>query len=50
MTRVRNYAGYFTTQSGKKITFAIMINNFSGSPKPVVTDIEELIKNFISNN
>ena len=33
MTRVRSFAGYFTTKSGKKMVFSIIINNFSGPSK-----------------
>jgi D-alanyl-D-alanine carboxypeptidase/D-alanyl-D-alanine-endopeptidase (penicillin-binding protein 4) len=41
MTRVRSYAGYFTTKSGKKMVFSIIINNFSGPSKNIVSEIEE---------
>ena len=30
MTRVRSYAGYFTTLSGRKMVFSILVNDFSG--------------------
>lgn len=50
MTRVRSYAGYFTTKSGKQMVFSIIINNYSGPSKKIVTDIEENIKELISNN
>jgi serine-type D-Ala-D-Ala carboxypeptidase/endopeptidase (penicillin-binding protein 4) len=50
MTRVRSYAGYFTTKSGKQMVFSIIINNYSGPSKKIVTDIEENIRELISNN
>lgn len=31
MTRIRSYAGYVDSQSGKKLAFAIIVNNFDGS-------------------
>jgi serine-type D-Ala-D-Ala carboxypeptidase/endopeptidase (penicillin-binding protein 4) len=50
MTRVRSYAGYFTTKSGKKMVFSIIINNYSGPSKNIVTEIEENIRDLISKN
>ncbi len=50
MTRVRSYAGYFTTKSGKKMVFSIIINNFSGPSKNIVSEIEDNIKDLISKN
>jgi serine-type D-Ala-D-Ala carboxypeptidase/endopeptidase (penicillin-binding protein 4) len=50
MTRVRSYAGYLTTISGKKMVFSIIINNFSGSSKKITSEIEENLKELISNN
>ena len=43
MTRVRSYAGYLTTISGKQLSFAIMLNNFSFSQKEASKKIEELL-------
>ncbi len=43
MTRVRCYAGYLTTLSGKQLSFAIMLNNFSCSQKEATLKIEELL-------
>lgn len=48
MTRVRSYAGYFTTKSGKKMVFSIIINNFSGPSKKIVSEIEDNIRELIS--
>ncbi|MGD0756873.1 MAG: D-alanyl-D-alanine carboxypeptidase/D-alanyl-D-alanine-endopeptidase [Bacteroidales bacterium] len=50
MTRVRSFAGYFTTVSGKEMAFSIIINNYSGSSKKIISEIEENIKELISNN
>jgi D-alanyl-D-alanine carboxypeptidase/D-alanyl-D-alanine-endopeptidase (penicillin-binding protein 4) len=47
MTRVRSYAGYFTTQSGKQMIFSIIVNNYSGPSKKIISYIEEIIKEII---
>jgi D-alanyl-D-alanine carboxypeptidase/D-alanyl-D-alanine-endopeptidase (penicillin-binding protein 4) len=47
MTRVRCYAGYFKTMSGKDISFAIIINNYTGSSKYIISAIEEILKEMI---
>lgn len=49
MTRVRCYAGYFTTVSGHEMIFSILINNFSGPSQNIITHIEEIIKEIILN-
>ncbi len=43
MTRVRCYAGYLTTISGRQLTFTIMLNNFSCSQSEAIKKIEELM-------
>jgi len=43
MTRVRCYAGYLNTISGKELTFTILINNFSCSQPEVLQKIEEVL-------
>ena len=50
MTRVRSFAGYFTTLSGKKMVFSIIINNFSGPSKKIISEIEENLRELISKN
>jgi D-alanyl-D-alanine carboxypeptidase/D-alanyl-D-alanine-endopeptidase (penicillin-binding protein 4) len=50
MTRVRSYAGYFTTLSGKEMVFSIIINNYSGPSDKIISEIEDNIKDLISNN
>jgi serine-type D-Ala-D-Ala carboxypeptidase/endopeptidase (penicillin-binding protein 4) len=47
MVRVKSFAGYFTTLSGKEMIFCIIVNNFSGTSSGIVTHIEEIIKEFI---
>ena len=47
LTRVRSYAGYLTTASGKDLAFCIIINNFSGPPQRIVKGIEEILKEVI---
>jgi D-alanyl-D-alanine carboxypeptidase/D-alanyl-D-alanine-endopeptidase (penicillin-binding protein 4) len=46
MTRVRCYAGYLTTLSGRQLSFAIMLNNFSCSQTEAVQKIEEMLTGF----
>lgn len=47
MTRVRSYAGYFTTRSGKEMVFAFIANDFSGPPANIVRHYEEILKETI---
>lgn len=47
MARVRSYAGYFTTQSGREMAFCIIVNNFTGPSRPVILSIEELLMKII---
>lgn len=49
MTRVRSYAGYFTTISGKEMIFCIIVNNYNGPSRRIITGIEEIIKDVILN-
>jgi serine-type D-Ala-D-Ala carboxypeptidase/endopeptidase (penicillin-binding protein 4) len=49
MTRVRSYAGYFTTLSGKNMIFSIIVNNYSGPSRNIISSIEEIIKEIILN-
>lgn len=43
MTRVRCYAGYLKTDSGRNLSFAVMLNNFSCAQKEATHNIEELL-------
>lgn len=43
MTRVRCYAGYLTTESGRQLSFAVMLNNFSCTMSEATRKIEELL-------
>lgn len=47
MTRVRSYAGYFTTSSGREMVFAIITNDFSGASANIVRHYEEILKEII---
>ncbi len=50
MTRVRSYAGYLRTNTGRDFAFCIIINNFSGPSQAVVRGIEEILKEVIVSN
>ena len=43
MTRVRSLAGIFTNQSGKKVIFAVMTNNFEGNQSTAGKVMENLL-------
>lgn len=43
MTRVRCLAGYLTTKSGRQLSYAILLNNFSCSQGEAVKKIEEVL-------
>jgi D-alanyl-D-alanine carboxypeptidase/D-alanyl-D-alanine-endopeptidase (penicillin-binding protein 4) len=49
MTRVRSYAGYFTAASGKKMTFCIIVNNYTGPSGHIIESIEEMLRYIIVN-
>ena len=48
MTRVRSFAGYFTTLSGKNMVFSIIINNYTGPSKNIISAIEDIVRELIS--
>jgi len=43
MTRVRCYAGYLNTDSGRQLSFTVMLNNFSCSQTEAIKKIEEIL-------
>jgi len=47
MGRVRCYAGYITTNSGRNVVFSVLVNNFSGSSQKVIEGIERLSSDII---
>lgn len=47
MTRVRSYAGFFSTKSDRNIVFSIIVNNYSGPSRQIVTGMENIIKQII---
>ncbi len=49
-TRIRNYAGYFRTQKGKEVAFAVLVNNFNCSSSEVTYRVETLLKKVIERN
>jgi serine-type D-Ala-D-Ala carboxypeptidase/endopeptidase (penicillin-binding protein 4) len=49
ITRVRSYAGYFRTISGNEMVFSILINNYSGPSKRIITGIEDILLETIMN-
>ncbi|HNW49987.1 MAG TPA: D-alanyl-D-alanine carboxypeptidase/D-alanyl-D-alanine-endopeptidase [Prolixibacteraceae bacterium] len=49
MTRVRSMAGYMTTQHGKEIAFAMIINNYSTTSSTVNQIIEKWIESLYLN-
>lgn len=50
MTRVRSYAGYFRSQSGKDMIFCIIVNNFEGTHNRIIAYIEDILKETILTN
>ena len=42
MERVKSYAGYVYTRTGKKLAFALIVNNFRGSSSSLVDKMERL--------
>ena len=43
ITRVRTYAGYVETKSGKKLCFAMFANNYNDKAKDMKARLEELM-------
>jgi len=43
MQRVKSYAGYVTTKSGKKLAFAMIVNNFNCTTKQMEKKLEKLM-------
>lgn len=42
MSRIKSYAGYIDSKSGKKIAFALIINNFEGSSSNAKNKMEDV--------
>lgn len=49
MSRVRSYAGYAATRSGKTIIFSIMVNNFDGPSTEVREKIGRILDAVVQN-
>jgi len=45
--RVKSYAGYITTKSGKELIFCIIVNNFTAPSSKLIAAIEDLLKEVI---
>lgn len=43
MANVRTLAGYVTAADGERLAFAVLANNFPGSPDPILTVIDKLV-------
>lgn len=50
MTRVKSYAGYCTTKSGKKVAFAMIINNYNCYTSTVTKKLEKLMVSIANFN
>jgi serine-type D-Ala-D-Ala carboxypeptidase/endopeptidase (penicillin-binding protein 4) len=49
ITRTRSYVGYFRTLSGNEMVFSILVNNYPGSSKRIITGIEDILAETINN-
>lgn len=47
MTRVRSFAGYLKTNSGKELIFCIIVNHYSGPSQKIISGIEKIVKETI---
>ena len=47
MGRVRCYAGYIKTNSGRNVVFSVLANNFTGSSQKVIKGIERITREII---
>jgi D-alanyl-D-alanine carboxypeptidase/D-alanyl-D-alanine-endopeptidase (penicillin-binding protein 4) len=48
MSRIKSYAGYIHSKSGKKIVFAIIVQNFDGGSARTVDRMEKLFNSLIT--
>jgi D-alanyl-D-alanine carboxypeptidase/D-alanyl-D-alanine-endopeptidase (penicillin-binding protein 4) len=49
ITRVRSYAGYMKTKSGKEICLSLIINNFNGTPTDTKKKMEQIFLKIYEN-
>ncbi len=47
MTRVRSFAGFLKTLSGKELILCIIVNQYSGPSQKIISGIEEIIRETI---
>ena len=43
ISKVKSYAGYIESKSGKNLAFAITVNNYSGSNSRIIAEIEKVL-------
>jgi len=43
MSGIRSYVGYLRNQSGKDLAFAVIVNNYNGTPKDIRVILEEIL-------
>jgi D-alanyl-D-alanine carboxypeptidase/D-alanyl-D-alanine-endopeptidase (penicillin-binding protein 4) len=43
MRRVKSYAGYVNTMTGKKLAFALIVNNYSGNTNSLLKKMEQVM-------
>ena len=50
MNRIKSYSGYIDALSGKKLAFAIIVNNFTCSSSTTTEQIEKLLVEIVKGN
>lgn len=50
MSRVKSYAGYATTKSGRKVAFAMIVNNYNGYTSSVRKKLEQIMVSIANYN
>lgn len=48
MSRIKSYAGYIQTKSGRKLIFAVIVNNFDGGSARTVEKMEKLFNELVA--
>lgn len=50
MTRIKCYAGYITTRSGKNMAFSLLVNNFSCTSSALAVKMQTFLTDIYKNN
>jgi D-alanyl-D-alanine carboxypeptidase/D-alanyl-D-alanine-endopeptidase (penicillin-binding protein 4) len=50
MSRVKSYAGYATTKSGREVSFAIIVNNYNGYTSTLTKKLEQIMVEIANYN